>query len=607
MSHVFLSYVRENAGLVHQIRDALEEHGIEVWLDSDRILGGMRWRQKIRDAIRNGAYFVACFSKEYFGRTRTHMNEELVIAIEELQARSTERAWFIPLVLSDVEVPDRLIGAGESLRDLQWISLHEDWTAGIGHLVSAIRAPSIRLSQLEHALCSVNRSERLSAIVALAEWFGPIEDARPLILRALKDEDADVRRAAVACIEAHEVSGTDIVLALLHLPERDEAMQDVTAALGHRAVPDLIALLGESEVKTRRRAAVALGTIGPPGRSAIAALVQALNDRAYDVVWASVISLGQLRSPNAVAPLVQLLRGADSHARGLVFEALADMGESAGAAVPALARELTSRNRDTRVSAAKALGEIGFRSKIARPALVVLLENGNEYEKLAAIDALRKIGDHDETALAALLRSTMHNSPLVWGAAIRALKESKEGLTLLLSELVADLESANPVHRGNAALTLGQIGSAAHSMVPVLTELLKDRKARVRANAVCALGQIGGPAQQKAPHVASALRDRSIEVRGEAALTLGILRPSSFDAGPALLRALGDRSGKVRWKAARAIGNLAKSGTTQADVVPKLSELLEDTDSSARAEAAASLRKIGSTRALACLKDAKLL
>ncbi len=51
------------------------------------------------------------------------MNEELTVAIEELRLRPTDRAWFIPVLLDDCEVPDRSIGAGETLRTLQWIKL----------------------------------------------------------------------------------------------------------------------------------------------------------------------------------------------------------------------------------------------------------------------------------------------------------------------------------------------------------------------------------------------------------------------------------------------------------------------------------------------------
>ena len=59
------------------------------------------------------------------------MNKELIIAIEALHDRHIDKAWFIPVKLNECEIPDRSIGGGESLRDLQYIELHKDWDIGI--------------------------------------------------------------------------------------------------------------------------------------------------------------------------------------------------------------------------------------------------------------------------------------------------------------------------------------------------------------------------------------------------------------------------------------------------------------------------------------------
>ena len=66
------------------------------------------------------------------------MNEELLLAIEELRRRPRDRAWFIPVLLDACMVPDIPIGAGETLRDIQWIALHQDWNEGIQTLIRAI-------------------------------------------------------------------------------------------------------------------------------------------------------------------------------------------------------------------------------------------------------------------------------------------------------------------------------------------------------------------------------------------------------------------------------------------------------------------------------------
>lgn len=134
MTHTFVSYVRADSERVRRLCHSLNERGIKTWLDREELQPGQRWKQEIKGAIKEGAFFLACFSSAYRDRQRTYMNEELTLAIEELRLRSTDRAWFIPVLLDPCEVPDRSIGGGESLRDLQWVDLSENWDTGIEKL-----------------------------------------------------------------------------------------------------------------------------------------------------------------------------------------------------------------------------------------------------------------------------------------------------------------------------------------------------------------------------------------------------------------------------------------------------------------------------------------
>ena len=153
MANVFISYVRENSAVVERLAHALRVHGVKVWLDKNQIKPGYRWADAIRDAISEGDFFIACFSVEYFSRPRTYMNEELTLAIEELRRRPTDRAWFIPVLLSKCDIPNRSIGAGETLRSIQWEPLYENWDQGIKRIVSVIQpasqeAPEIQIPTL---------------------------------------------------------------------------------------------------------------------------------------------------------------------------------------------------------------------------------------------------------------------------------------------------------------------------------------------------------------------------------------------------------------------------------------------------------------------------
>lgn len=190
MTHVFVSYVRDDEALVQALCSALREHGVVLWLDRERIQPGIRWRAAIRTAIQNGAYFLACFSKGYAGRARTYMNEELTLAIDQLRQTPTSRAWFVPVTFGEDCVPDRDIGAGETLRDIQWIDMGsnpytESWRIGVHRLRTVLQlkyeehhrqglAADIRepiISRSEEALRSILRGTARQTIDAALDEF----------------------------------------------------------------------------------------------------------------------------------------------------------------------------------------------------------------------------------------------------------------------------------------------------------------------------------------------------------------------------------------------------------------------------------------------------
>ena len=59
------------------------------------------------------------------------MNEELTLAVERLRKIHQDRAWFIPVLLAECDVPARSVGAGETLLDINWVPLYEDWDSGL--------------------------------------------------------------------------------------------------------------------------------------------------------------------------------------------------------------------------------------------------------------------------------------------------------------------------------------------------------------------------------------------------------------------------------------------------------------------------------------------
>lgn len=81
------------------------------------------------------------------------MNEELTLAIDELRRRPADRAWFIPVLINKCSVPGLPIGAGERLSDIQYISLHRNWSTGIEKIISSLRSRAIETDAYIYPLC----------------------------------------------------------------------------------------------------------------------------------------------------------------------------------------------------------------------------------------------------------------------------------------------------------------------------------------------------------------------------------------------------------------------------------------------------------------------
>ena len=138
MAHVFISYVRDNSTVVDRLVNDLKRSKIDVWKDRENIYPGVNWKIAIKSAIQSGQYFIACFSKEFHSRTRTHMREELNIAIEELRLRPQESKWFIPVLIDDTDIPLYEINPTYDLNHIQAVEMFDDWNDGIRRILSVV-------------------------------------------------------------------------------------------------------------------------------------------------------------------------------------------------------------------------------------------------------------------------------------------------------------------------------------------------------------------------------------------------------------------------------------------------------------------------------------
>lgn len=138
MAYAFISYMRQDQDLVDRLYRSLREAEVHVWLDRDSIAPGEYWNTSLRTAITRGSFFIACFSDAYYKRPETYMREEVALAASVLSA-GRDSSWFLPIRLTNVEIPDLPIGRHGTLRNIQWLDLFDDWDDGIRRLIAAIR------------------------------------------------------------------------------------------------------------------------------------------------------------------------------------------------------------------------------------------------------------------------------------------------------------------------------------------------------------------------------------------------------------------------------------------------------------------------------------
>ena len=163
--HAFISYTREDKESVDRLQQLLENAGIRVWRDTNRLWPGEDWGLRIREAITDGALaFIACFSSHLGTKAQSYQWQELQLAVEQLRLRAPDRAWLIPVRFDDSVLPVLDIGMGRTLGSLQRVDLFGDgWETEGPRLVEGVR----RILG-EEPPPPPHRSRRPQGLVALA-------------------------------------------------------------------------------------------------------------------------------------------------------------------------------------------------------------------------------------------------------------------------------------------------------------------------------------------------------------------------------------------------------------------------------------------------------
>jgi HEAT repeat protein len=296
--------------------------------------------------------------------------------------------------------------------------------------------------------------------------------------------------------------------------------------------------LGSSDRELRREAAYQLSVMNPGAKSALPALIRALDDLDRQV-WAFAVTAIARLGPDAAPAIPKLIAGIDSRTAPGV------------------------RPRDkaqTIQRSAYALARIG---DAAKPELLKALKGDDTGLRIGAAKAFAIIGSSAVEAVPGLIENLGHNDPEVRAEMVEALVAIGKPA---IPSLVSSVGWPDPKIRAGSARALGGIGADASEAAPALLKLAsEDSEMPVRAAALSVLPKLGLPQERSVPVLISALKHADVELNRAAADGLLLVRPAGPVAVPSLLALL-----KEPAFSARAAVSLGRYGRDARGAVPEL-------------------------------------
>ncbi len=133
---VFIAYASEDRAEARKLYSALKSHGLEPWMDEQKLLPGQNWPRAIERAIEVSDYVVICFSRRSVGK-RGFFHSEIRYALDVAACVPLDEIFLVPVRLSECTVPDQIA------RRTQYIDLFPDWEAGFQALLTVLTKRTI--------------------------------------------------------------------------------------------------------------------------------------------------------------------------------------------------------------------------------------------------------------------------------------------------------------------------------------------------------------------------------------------------------------------------------------------------------------------------------
>jgi len=129
---VFIAYVKEDQAKAELLYQGLEAAGLSPWMDSRKLMPGQNWPRAIESAIETSDFFVPCFSSNSVSKWGG-FQAEIRYALDCARRVPLDEIFIVPLRLDACRVPRPI------QRELQYIDVFPDWTAGVRHLLDTLQ------------------------------------------------------------------------------------------------------------------------------------------------------------------------------------------------------------------------------------------------------------------------------------------------------------------------------------------------------------------------------------------------------------------------------------------------------------------------------------
>lgn len=270
------------------------------------------------------------------------------------------------------------------------------------------------------------------------------------------------------------------------------------------------------------------------------------------------IGAAKRRLPSSIEGLIAAIDSKDHWRRACALQRLAELGEAAAPAIPALLKQLPRNDAD----AHETLAAISKATPAtAVPLLTNAMTTGDVTTRCHLVEILTDIGPPASAAIP------------------------------VLTERLRDSDGQVVIR---CAFALSKIGGGANDAVPVLRTLLNSPDSELRAGAVTALNEFGAEGSAATPEIIRLLDDSNLDVRAMAARTLAAVRRGSdqiADNIPSTTLTRLDSLARGDDIAAQwAIDALSTMGTNGARI---LADIYKTAEPARRREAADALIKLG--------------